>query len=210
MDSFSDPAHRYNRLELGCGAALGLDKVATQGPLRARWKRFGTLGLPEGRPGKGAKRLYSPEQCLQLLVALLLNDAGLDPTIIVPAIKHCWPHMREKVKQAASEAALGNPIMLLARLQQTKPLITGNPRDALPWISVFEWTDVVAKVQQAKHGLPNVSDNVLMLLSRDEPGGIYLCNLTRAAFTLQTVLDEKRSTVAAVTMRPVLREKAPA
>lgn len=200
---FDTPAYRYGRLELGCGAALGIDMAVSRGAMRGRLKRFGTLGLPGDNPGKGAKRLYSWEQALQLLIALLMADAGLDPTVIVPAIKRRWPDIRENVQRATDKEALdtpakrgkpgtpGNPIMLMLRLQATKPWITGEAEDVLPWISVFERRDLKAKARQAKGGFRDNSDNAVMMLDRGEPGWVAFRNLTAAALTLQTALRAK-------------------
>src|SRR5262245_55172679 len=107
--AFSTPLYRYGPLEVALGAALGVGTAVAQGAMRGRLKRFGTLGLPGGNPGKGTRRLYSQEQAMQLLIALLMADAGLDPVVIVPAIMNTWARMRRNVERATSkEAVAGN------------------------------------------------------------------------------------------------------
>jgi hypothetical protein len=199
---FSTPVYRYGVLEPALGAALGVGATASQGAMRGRLKRFSTLDLPGGGPGKGARRLYSWEQALQLLIALLRADAGLDPVVIVPAIKHVWARrsIQENVKRVTGKEALGtpsapaNPIMIMLRLQATKPWITGEPKDVVPWIAVFPRTDLKAKARYAKHGFKDESDIAVMMLERDEPGWDAFRNLTAAAHTLQTALHAKDPT----------------
>jgi hypothetical protein len=66
---------------------LGADEATQKGALRGRLKRLSTLGLPASTPGKGSRRSYSWEETNQLLVALLMEDAGLDPSWSQPPSK---------------------------------------------------------------------------------------------------------------------------
>jgi hypothetical protein len=187
--SFSTPLYRYGSLELALGAALGVGAVVSRGALRSRLKKFGTLGLPGDGPGTGARRRYSLEQATQLLVGLFMVDAGLDPTVVVPAIKQCWPNIRANAQRATRQEA---PIWIMLRLQFTKPWHTGDPRDVVPWISVFPRTDPKRPpAWYAERGFRDESDNVLMRLDRDEPGWVAFRNLSTAAQTLQTALQAK-------------------
>jgi len=191
--SFSTPIYRYALLEGALGAALGVGAVVSRGALRSRLKRFGSLGLPGDGPGTGARRLYSLEQATQLLVGLFMVDAGLDPTVVVPAIKQCWPKMRANVQRATGKEAA--PIWIMLRLQFTKPWHTGDRRDVVPWISVFPRTDPKRPPSwYAEHGFRDESDNVLMRLDREEPGWVAFRNLTTAAQAMQTALHAKGPT----------------
>ena len=84
---FGTEHYAYGEIERALGTTLGADEKAQKGALRGRLKRIATLGLPPTSPGKGARRLYSRDEALQLLLALLMADAGIDPVLIVPAIK---------------------------------------------------------------------------------------------------------------------------
>ena len=76
------------------GETFGADREAQQGALRGRLKRLSTLGLPASGPGKGARRRYSWEQANQLLIALLMEDAGLDPVVVCAPSRRCGRRWR--------------------------------------------------------------------------------------------------------------------
>src|SRR5262249_3601955 len=134
--SFVTGAFAYARVEQALGAALYADAEIQRGALRGRLKRLLTLGLPENGPGKGSRRLYSLEEAHQLLVALLLEDAGLDPTVVAPAVKKAWANnLAERAENATSAEAKTNPIVLLMMLQTvTGPWRTGDAHAAVPLV----------------------------------------------------------------------------
>jgi hypothetical protein len=138
-------------------------------------KKLGTLGLPDSAPGKGARRLYSWEQANQLLLALLMEDAGLDPVVVATAIKTVWTHLVRNVKRATAEEAAANPIMLHLRLETfTAPW---EARTAVPWISMYPRLDEAAKAWRIQHHVfRNESDNAAMMLDRDELNWLALRN----------------------------------
>src|SRR5262245_60467 len=112
--SFATGAYVYGQIERALGAALYADAATTVGALRGRLKRLSTLGLPGSGPGKGSRRLYSLEEAHQLLVALLMEDAGLDPVVVAPAVKKAWVHNLADAENATgTEAKTGNPIVLI-------------------------------------------------------------------------------------------------
>jgi hypothetical protein len=127
----------YARLECGIGAALDADEAVQRGALRSRIKRLARLGLPAPLPEEQeGRRAYSLEEAHQLLVALLMEDAGLDPTVVARAVKRAWPRNLADAKNATStEAKTKNPIILFMMLQTvTGPWRTGNPREAVPLV----------------------------------------------------------------------------
>jgi len=128
----------YGLIERALGAALNVDESVQRGALRSRLKRFAQLGLPESLKGQEGRRLYSQEECHQMLIALLLCNVGLDPTVVARAVKKAW---KQNLKRAAIEAAqeadaaekkIGNPIVLYAILRVvSEPWRTGDPNTAL-------------------------------------------------------------------------------
>jgi hypothetical protein len=134
--SFETGAYAYGQVERALGAALYADTATQQGSLRGRLKRLSTLKLPESGPGKGSRRLYSLEEAHQLLVALLMEDAGLDPVLVAPAVKKAWTHNLADAENATStEAKTKNPIILIMMLQTvTGPWRTGNAHEAVPLV----------------------------------------------------------------------------
>jgi hypothetical protein len=147
--SFSTGIYSYGKVERALGAALYADKTIQAGALRGRLKRLSTLGLPEGGPGKGARRLYSLEEAHQLLVAILMEDAGLDPVVVARAVKKAWPmNLTANAKEATVKDTRdrtingvfvhGNPIILDMRLSTvTGPWRTGDPDAGLKWVRLI-------------------------------------------------------------------------
>lgn len=152
------------------------------------------LGLPPDGPGKGARRLYSWEESCQLLVALLMEDAGLDPVVVVRAIKRVWPGLGNKIVAATSDRALaGEPVLLTLQMQTVAgPFRTGDPVSAVPLIGVISHIDKRAKAMYAKHRFRDTSDNVAKMfgsmLEHNEHGWFCVRNLTAAMSTMQTAL----------------------
>jgi hypothetical protein len=192
-DSFGIGIYRYAQLERGLAVTLGADEAIQKGALRGRLKKLSTLGLPSSAgPGKGSRRLYSWEEANQLLLALLMEDAGLDPVVVAAAIKTVWKQLARKIKLATSASAT-NPMWLHLRLQS----FTGpwndkarDPRAALPWIGLSQRIDERAKARHREHGYKDESDNMLMMLDRDEPGWFAVRNYTAEAVKLQDALQE--------------------
>src|SRR5215472_5995277 len=117
-DSFAIGVYRYAQIERGLAVTLGADEAIQKGPLRGRLKKLSTLGLPSSGPGKGSRRLYSWEEANLLLLALLMEDAGLDPVVVAAGIKKVWINLAANVRLATGEkAAASNPMMLHLRLQ---------------------------------------------------------------------------------------------
>lgn len=57
------------------------------------------------------------EEANQILLALLMEDAGLDPVVVAAAIKTAWKDVAANVRLATSDKASSNPMMLHLRLQ---------------------------------------------------------------------------------------------
>jgi hypothetical protein len=191
---FGTGRYAYAEIERGLGATLGAGEKAQKGALRGRLKRLSTLGLPSEGPGKGKRRLYSWEEANQLLIALLMEDAGLNPVSVVPAIKNTWPRLANKVRLATSDKALaGNPVWLKLQLQTiTGPWITKDPLSAVPWIAVVPRYDERSRTLSAKHQFKDGSDNIVNLLDDDRPGWFAVRNLTAEVSKLQAALHGGR------------------
>lgn len=182
---FGTGRYAYGEIERALGATLGADETAQKGALRGRLKRLSTLGLPSGGPGKGSRRLYSEDEALQLLFAMLLADLGIDPTLIVPAIKNVWPGLGKRVR-AADEAPSGNPTMLTVRLREVSgPWGAKEPL----WIGVMPRTDERSRAHSKKHGFRDESDNVVRTMDwEDQFDWFCVRNLTDAVSKMQTSL----------------------
>jgi hypothetical protein len=193
-DDFASGIYQYAQVERALAATLGADAATQKGALRGRLKRLGSLGLPSSAPGKGTRRSYSLEEINQLLIALLMEDAGLDPVVVAAAVKTTWRHLARNIRLATEKAATTNPMMLHLQLQT----FTGpwndkarDPRAALPWIGLNPRIDERAKAKYRDHGFRDESDNVLMMLDRNEPGWFAVRNYTAEALKLQAALSRE-------------------
>ena len=205
---FQTPHYPYAAVEHALAAMMGTTDTATQtGQLRGRLKRLLVLGLPPAGPGKGTRRLYSWEEVCQLGLALLLEDADVDPVAVVQALQNTWSHLARNVRLAA-DCPADNPMMLTVRLTAVSgPWRTGDPVSAMPWITIDRRIDERARERYRKklglkdkdpliRALKDVvariqADNVLMLISRNEPGWVATINLTAALNKLQAALHEE-------------------
>jgi hypothetical protein len=194
---FQTPYSSYAAVEHALAAMMGTTDTATQeGQLRGRLKRLLVLGLPPAGPGKGTRRRYSWEEVCQLGIALLLEDADVEPVAVVQALQNVWRHVANKVRLAA-DCPADNPMMLTVRLTAVSgPWRTGDPVSAMPWITIDRRIDERAYARYRKQGLTHEAahlraDNVLLLINRNEPGWVATIDLTAALSKLQAALHEK-------------------
>jgi hypothetical protein len=96
--------YTYGEAEVALAVALGIDAKHRR-LLRARLKNLQRLGLPGTMPGKGARAYYSRAQMGQWLLAMLAADVGIDPTIVVQAIKEQWKNLEPWIAQATDREA---------------------------------------------------------------------------------------------------------
>jgi hypothetical protein len=105
MSDFNSPMFSYAEAETAL--AFSIDATKQQrGTLRARLKHLQRLNLLGLKSGRGQRLVYSRAQVVQLMLALILAQAGLDPTLIVTTIKRHWRELAGQVQQAASRPAL--------------------------------------------------------------------------------------------------------
>jgi hypothetical protein len=110
---FESPLYSYAEVERALAAAFGVDAERQRGALRGRLKHLQRLGLPGLEAGKGTRVQYSRAQANQWLLALLMAEIGIDPTIIAKTIKANWKALAPFVEQATDrQARSGNPIYL--------------------------------------------------------------------------------------------------
>jgi hypothetical protein len=131
---FVTPRFSYGEVEAALGEVFGLDAKTTRGPLRGRLKRFQTLGLPERKPGKGARVFYSSEQAAQWLIALKLSELGWDPIVIASVIREYWDsEIAPAIQVNITVIPTGYPLKLILRPQLMRDAWFPQKRR---WISV--------------------------------------------------------------------------
>jgi hypothetical protein len=105
--------YTYGEAEIALADALVID-VKHRGLLRARLKNLQRLGLPGTTPGKGTRARYTRTQVDQWLLAMMVADVGIDPTIVVQAIKAQWKTLEPWILQATDlEARSESPVWLV-------------------------------------------------------------------------------------------------
>jgi hypothetical protein len=101
---FALPLYSYAQAEAALAAVFGVDPER-RGPLKGRLKHLNTLGLPGLKVGRGVRIAYTFEQVAQWLIALVIEEAGVDPTVAVGLVKGGW----EQVTRPAVLAAMDEP-----------------------------------------------------------------------------------------------------
>ena len=181
---FDAPRYTYCQVEDALAAVLGPDAQRRQIALRGRLKHFQQLGLPGLEAGKGARVRYSQEQVAQWLLALLMTELGIDPTVVVELLQGQWKkEIGRWVRQATDkESREGNPIFLTLRPRlMTGPW--GEPKHPLETIGRF------GKFRRYDYKLKVRRENVEMFLDHPEDGWLCTRNLTDDLARLQVELD---------------------
>jgi hypothetical protein len=104
--------YTYGEAEVALADALIIDAKHRR-LLRARLKNLQRLGLPGTAPGKGARARYTRAQLGMWLLAMLVADTGIDPTIVVQAIKAQWKALEPWIARATDvEARSESPVLI--------------------------------------------------------------------------------------------------
>jgi hypothetical protein len=135
--------YSYSQAETALAAVFGVD-AEHRGPLKGRLKHLNGLGLPGSKVGRGVRITYSKEQVAQWLVALLIEEAGIDPTVAVNLIqaswaKFIWNGMQRALDREDAENKKGNHVFLTIQPR----LMTGlwikekHPLNTAPTLAIF-------------------------------------------------------------------------
>jgi hypothetical protein len=84
-----------------------------KGIFRGRIRHLQRVGLVEVAPGKGRRILYGRAQAIEWMLALLLAEFGVDPTVIVKSIQGERGQLRDWIVEATDEEALGGDEVFL-------------------------------------------------------------------------------------------------
>ena len=125
-------SYTYARVERALLAVFGVP-TDRPGPMRARLKHLNLLGLPGIKAGKGQRVAYTLEYISQWLIALLIEETGVDPTVAARLVKETWGHgISDWARLAVDEESEDNHVFLKLRpqlmtgpwVQETSPLAT--------------------------------------------------------------------------------------
>ena len=143
MNRFAEPRYGYAQVEAALAAVFDID-AESRGPLKGRLKHLVRLGLPGLKARKGARIAYSGEHAAQWLVALLLEEAGIDPAVAVKLIEAVWKRFIWRDVQLAMDRqdeqnVRGNHVFLTIRPRLMTGLWTPekHPLDTSPTLGVF-------------------------------------------------------------------------
>jgi hypothetical protein len=176
--TFVTPCYSYGAVEFALAWVFGADDAVRHGALRGRLKHLGRLGWPGIGRGKGQRVLYSHEQAVQLLIALMLEELGIDPSVIVGLLKQYWEHaLVPWVLRATDVEALdGNPVFLALHPR----LLSGEWSEKY----VFEAEPLIRGFHRFEYHHKNDGrirgESVSIILDRCTEDGLWLCchNLT--------------------------------
>lgn len=184
--------YSYAVVEKALASVFGADAETQAGALRGRLKNFQRLGLPGIEAGKGSRIPYSEAQIQQWLIALLMSEFNLPPTVTVEVLKKYWstgPGFARWIKQATdAEALAGNPIFLTLRPR----LMSGGAWRAkgslatLPYVGSFRRFDLHVKDSK---GQPIPRENIRLFLDDHPEDWLCTINLTRKLSALQAALQ---------------------
>jgi hypothetical protein len=200
---FAAGHYGYGLIERALGAALGVGESVQRGALRSRLKRLAQLGLPASLEDQEGRRLYSQEECHQMLVALLLGNLGLDPTVVARAVKKAW---KQNLKRGTIEAAheadsaerkVRNPMVLHAKLRiVSEPWRTGDPNTALTYVTLARryhagtWRQATEKRKMTPGDAARVADLLVKEFETLDPvEWTAALNYTEAATDLHRALN---------------------
>jgi hypothetical protein len=177
---FETPAYTYAEGETALARAVGVGLVHQRGALRARLKHFQKLNLVDLEKGKKRVR-YSRAQIAQWLIALVLAELGLDPTLIVTTLKNNWRNIASTIELVTNhEAQSGQPYYLC---------LWSDVMSA-PWARKSAISLAVIQLQQPTPFVP-AANEMLRLVAENRDKWFCTYNLTRVFSRLENALPSR-------------------
>lgn len=200
------PRYGYGVVEDALVAALfGASSKSPRGALRARLKHLQRLGLPGLKAGKGTRVLYNDMQAHQWLIAILLIEAFVDPSIAAQVIHQYWKsHLARWIGQAVAdpESLMGNPLILCLRPKLMKeiwqakspvPAIEAFRRDDPAQRREIEITGGITKLKPLEGQARLNADNVLHAFNKHRGEWICFRDLTELLLQFKAELKKGES-----------------
>jgi hypothetical protein len=141
---FVTPRFSYGAIESALATVFNTDRKTQHGALRGRLKHLQRVGFGVAA-GKGARVQYSLAQASQWLLAMLMGEVGIDPTISVETIQKAWPQLQRWFERALDKEARsgGNPIWLT--LRPPAEMTGWTKGGSVEWIGAYRWKDLRSK-----------------------------------------------------------------
>jgi hypothetical protein len=94
--------YTYAAVEAALAKVFHAGVTAQKGALRGRIQNLRRLGLPSGGPGRGKTISYTDARVCAWLIALELEEFGIDPALAVRMIKTRWTDLSRFIREARS------------------------------------------------------------------------------------------------------------
>lgn len=91
--------YSYAMVETALARVFDLNAADQKGRLRGRIQHLRRLGLPSGGPGSGKTIAYDFDAIVMWLIALELEEFGIDPRLAVKMVKIYWEVLADAVRQ---------------------------------------------------------------------------------------------------------------
>jgi hypothetical protein len=176
--------------------------------MRGRIKHLMAIGLPETRPGKGARVLYGSDMILRWLLVLILEDCSVAPVGAVKAVKVLWDFysVDRWVEMALDAGSESNPVYLTMRPNFAK--LAWDEYAPPEWIKLCRRWDTRAYPKKTIEkmaakwgpgGERHFRDNLRSFHDSVEADGSWGCtrNLSRDLKLVRDCLEPQRAGAAA-------------
>ncbi len=199
------PRYSYGTVEDALAVVFGAKPQVQRGALRARLKHLQRLGLPGLKAGKGTRVRYNDTQAHQWLIAILLIEAFVDPTIAAQVIDKYWTsHLARWIGQAIDypESLMGNPLILCLRpklmeeiwkAKSPVPAIEAFRRDDPAQRREIEITGGITKLKPLEGQARLNADNVLHAFNKHRGEWICFRDLTELLLQFKAELKKGES-----------------
>lgn len=177
---FDLPAYSYAEAETALARTFGLGLVHQRSLVRTRIKYIQHLGLIDLNLGKKKRATYSFAQVSMWLVALLMMEAGLDPTLIVAALRNNWKNIASTLELATSHEAQSGQFYYLCLW----PRVLSGPAAQKPALSI-------AVIPIRSNLFAPGQDQLRELVAANRDDWICFHDITRALTRLQNNLPRR-------------------
>jgi hypothetical protein len=118
--------YAYGVVETALAQVFGANPSTQKGALRGRIQHLRRLGLPSSGPGRGKVIEYTDAQIWAWLIALELEEFGLDPALIVNMVRGAWRHLLKAIKTARANP--DDDVLLIVHPRFMSGGWSGNPQ----------------------------------------------------------------------------------
>ena len=167
-------AFRFGQMEAALAAVFGV-AAARMPAFHGRLQFLQVRGLPLGvRAGRGVKIDYGCDQAMQFLIAMVLEQHGVDPMTCDWLIERWWKEIGRWMEKATDAEALAkenpNPVLMTVQLTLISEMLGSEPADQVSRIGFLRRLDRTMKFDFQKgrwsrtEGITIPRENIEMVL----------------------------------------------